>query len=523
MNSGAYTIAGRDYQRAGSATAHLKETLKRIGVEPADMRRAMIASYEAELNVVIHADRGTFRFWIDDGQLDVEIVDEGPGIADIDLAMTEGYSTAPPEARALGFGAGMGLPNMKRNCDRLDVRSSPGHGTEVRFTVHLHGQASGGVAAHSIRIRGDACVGCMRCLHACPTSAIRVHRGRPSVLSHLCIDCTACIETCRAGVFGMRPGKALPSPVPARLVVPAAFLMEFGPKVSPARVKRALESLGFQDVSVAEAWEDALRAAVIGYAAEAGVATPVISPVCPAVVNLIALRFPSLMAQIAPFRFPLEAAREELAGHAAAVVPMCPSCSTALRREARAAGGGPELVDLAALRDRVFPLVAGGTDADADGEKPGPRPEKRDARGIMQVTNVRHDVAVLEKVENGLLADIRILELYACDGGCFGSALLREDAYIGRRRWEKCRAAWRLGARAVRRDAPYAPRSGMRLDKDIASAMEKLSRIEDWSRKLPGRDCGMCGAPTCAAMAEDIVLGRAELAECAYRRGPEET
>ena len=130
-----YPIAGGDFERAGSASSLLKEQLKKVGVEPVAIRRAMIAAYEAEMNVVIYANKGNMQIALDTEKLDVEVTDEGPGIPDIEQAMIEGFSTAPPAIRELGFGAGMGLPNIKKNSDRFAIESAVGEGTRVTFTI----------------------------------------------------------------------------------------------------------------------------------------------------------------------------------------------------------------------------------------------------------------------------------------------------------------------------------------------------------------------------------------------------
>ena len=137
MTESSCQICGGDFERAGAASRLLKEQLKKIGVAPDILRRAMIATHEAEMNVVIHARRGTMKAVLDDQQARVEVIDEGPGIADTGLAMTEGYSTAGSQARRLGFGAGMGLPNIRKSVDRFTLESTVGKGTRLCFTIYL--------------------------------------------------------------------------------------------------------------------------------------------------------------------------------------------------------------------------------------------------------------------------------------------------------------------------------------------------------------------------------------------------
>jgi serine/threonine-protein kinase RsbT len=130
-----YEVSGRDYANAGRASTSIKDTLKRLGVHPAVVRRAAIASYEAEMNVVMYAVRGRMSLRVSAAAVTLEVQDEGPGIADVDLAMQEGYSTATPEMREMGFGAGMGLPNIKRNADVFDITSKVSQGTRLLIRI----------------------------------------------------------------------------------------------------------------------------------------------------------------------------------------------------------------------------------------------------------------------------------------------------------------------------------------------------------------------------------------------------
>ncbi len=126
-----YQVPGDDFSRAGEASSSVKRTLKELGFPPALVRRVAIAMYEAEINMVIHAEGGEVTAQITPEQIDIEFADVGPGIPDIDLAMQEGYSTASADVRDLGFGAGMGLPNMKKYADDMQISSVLGVGTTV--------------------------------------------------------------------------------------------------------------------------------------------------------------------------------------------------------------------------------------------------------------------------------------------------------------------------------------------------------------------------------------------------------
>ena len=130
-----YDVIGRDFLNAGRVSTSIKDTLKRLGVNPVVVRRVAIASYEAEMNVVMYALRATILLTVSPKDVTLAVDDTGPGIEDIALAMQEGYSTATPEMREMGFGAGMGLPNIKRNADEFVIASEIGRGTKLFIQV----------------------------------------------------------------------------------------------------------------------------------------------------------------------------------------------------------------------------------------------------------------------------------------------------------------------------------------------------------------------------------------------------
>jgi len=131
-----FYITGGDFSSAGTVSTEIKSILKEIGFHPSVVRRAAIACYEAEMNVTMYAERGTVRLSASPAAIKVQFEDRGPGIADISLAMQEGYSTATPEMREIGFGAGMGLPNIKKNSDVFDLSSDVGKGTTLDITIN---------------------------------------------------------------------------------------------------------------------------------------------------------------------------------------------------------------------------------------------------------------------------------------------------------------------------------------------------------------------------------------------------
>ncbi len=132
-----YPVDGGDLIEAGEASSKMKLTLKRLGLPPDVIRRASICMYEGEINMVIHADGGEAQVEVGMDEITIRMTDTGPGIPDVDQAMKEGFSTAGPTARELGFGAGMGLPNMKRYADELAIETEVGRGTVVTMKLKI--------------------------------------------------------------------------------------------------------------------------------------------------------------------------------------------------------------------------------------------------------------------------------------------------------------------------------------------------------------------------------------------------
>jgi iron only hydrogenase large subunit-like protein len=137
---------------------------------------------------------------------------------------------------------------------------------------------------------------------------------------------------------------------------------------------------------------------------------------------------------------------------------------------------------------------------------------------VLRVAGIKHVMKMMEAIEDGQIDDVAVVELYVCDHGCFGSPILMDNPFVAEHRWRQMEYTADARARAVRRKEALTPRQGVRLDRDMAKAIEKLRQIEEQIRTLPGRDCSICGAPSCAAMAEDIVLGRAQKKACVFFR-----
>ncbi len=132
-----YDVPGDDFTRAGAASGDVKRTLKQLGVSPAVIRNVAVAMYEGEINMVIHAGGGEIDVEVNEKEISMTLSDHGPGIENVELAMKEGYSTAPDNIRCLGFGAGMGLPNIKKYTDEFKLETEVGVGTTLRLKVYI--------------------------------------------------------------------------------------------------------------------------------------------------------------------------------------------------------------------------------------------------------------------------------------------------------------------------------------------------------------------------------------------------
>ncbi len=132
-----YLIEGGNFSKAGTASSLFKKVLKQLNVDPKLIKRTVVALYEAEVNIVAHAYNGVIKIDLDTERIYINLTDEGPGIPDIELAMQKGYSTASPEVREMGFGAGMGLANIQANADNLSIHSEVGKGTTVEIEFFL--------------------------------------------------------------------------------------------------------------------------------------------------------------------------------------------------------------------------------------------------------------------------------------------------------------------------------------------------------------------------------------------------
>jgi Na+-translocating ferredoxin:NAD+ oxidoreductase RNF subunit RnfB len=408
--------------------------------------------------------------------------------------------------------------------------------------------------APSIRFDSARCRGAMACMHACPTGAIRVRGGIARQLSDRCLDCGECVRACPNGAILPMTGTvsdlsrfrhtiAIPSPV---------LYSQFGRDVTPSAVLRALTLIGFHEACDLAATSESVSIAIQEYLDAVGTPRPLLSPFCPAIVRLIQIRYPQLLGHLIPIDSPMAIAARE-ARHRAVreggglteqeigVVYITP-CPAKLHAVEDRRHGWQTEVDAAIAICEIYPalLRALGEVRNANGEIHGlglgwpvlgGQLACLKAEDCLAVGGVTDAVRILDEIENGKLREIQYIELHSCATGCVGGSLTVENPYIAR--GEVLHTVRRYGGTPARdparvredvrrglfsRDGAIPPAPLLPLDTDVTHALRKLHLKRRLTERLPGIDCGACGAPTCADLAEDAVRGEARTEECVVLR-----
>jgi iron only hydrogenase large subunit-like protein len=510
----------------------------------------LIVAYELAMNIVIHASQGAVSTFWKDGALEIVVTDTGPGIEDIEKAMTEGYSTAPGHVKEMGYGAGMGLPNAKACSDSMEITSELDVGTTVVCHILPGKQETSALPYfHSVRLETERCLGCTNCIKGCPTEAIRVRGGKAFILQDRCIDCGECIRRCpnNAKVAVADDWDILDTFDYKIALVAPSFYGQFA-DISPGAVKAALcADGGFDEVFDVSIAADLVTAAMREYIQSNASIRPLISSACPAVLRFIQVRYPSLLKHLIPCEAPMEIAAwlaKERAKRlhpekspAAVFISPCPAKITAARQPV---GRGRSMVDAVISIDVAYAWVKRhAAQVQTPAEFPvssgygigwgrsGGELAAMNLRGL-SVDGIMHVSSVFEEIEKGVLRDLDFVEAQACSGGCVGGSLGVSNPFVARARLNALAQA-NLDAppnpliEDISADDPalwwsvdILPRPIFSLDDDAQEAKNKLTKLEKVLGELPGLDCGSCGAPTCRALAEDVVLGRGALSDCIF-------
>ncbi len=403
---------------------------------------------------------------------------------------------------------------------------------------------------HSVFLDASKCTGCTTCIRHCPTEAIRIRDGKATIAEERCIDCGECIRVCPhnakravcsklADMDGFRWKIALPAP---------SLYAQFDNLDDIDYVLSGLRRVGFDQVYEVSKAAELVSAYTRLYLDTEGIEKPIISSACPAVVRLIALRFPALRDHVVQMLPPMEIAAKlareqaqqehpELAPEEIGVcfISPCPAKSSYVKNGF--AGYESQVDVVVSISDLYFQLINA---MDASDEV-----ENLSTSGMMGVgwassggeasalfndrylsaDGIENVNRVLDQIENGNIPPLDFVELNACTGGCVGGVLTIENPYIAKARLQSLRRFLPVSQNFLPPDTHYIPeeyffdsmpeyKSVSQLGSTMAESMRMLADIQSLRAELPGLDCGSCGAPTCRAFAEDVVRGTACKSDC---------
>ncbi len=402
---------------------------------------------------------------------------------------------------------------------------------------------------HSVRLDEEKCEGCTNCIKRCPTEAIRVRNGKAHIISERCIDCGECIRICpHHAKYAECDSFNKILEYQYRVALPAPTLYgQFNHLDDVDYVLTALKSMGFDDTFEvsrgAELVSDATRLLM-----ESGqLKKPVISSACPAVCRLIRVRFPNLIDHLLDLNAPMEEAARlarieavEKTGLKPSEIGIffltpCPAKNTAVKQPL---GIEKSNVDgVVAIKD-VYPVLFQQMDKVR-------QPESLRQSGVIGVSwagsggesaallrdrylaadGTENVIKVLEELEDEKLNDIDFIELNACTGGCVGGVLTVENPFVARARLQRLRQYLPVSCnhleggqipQAMHWEHPLEASSVLKLADNVIDAMKRMNELNELHERLPGLDCGTCGAPSCRALAEDIVRGMASEEDCVF-------
>lgn len=401
---------------------------------------------------------------------------------------------------------------------------------------------------HSVVLDKEKCVGCTNCIKRCPTEAIRVRDGKAQIISERCIDCGECIRVCphhakKAKFDHMDRLKEFSYTI----ALPAPTLYgQFNNLDDIDFVLTGLKKMGFDEVFEVSRAAELVSEATRRLMADDSLPRPVISSACPAVVRLIRVRFPDLCPHVLPLRSPMETAATFAKSAAAKktglplekigcfFITPCPAKVTDINQPI---GVEKSMVDGAIPISEIFPALSSKMDkleqvepisesgiigvswASSGGEASALLNDK-----YLAADGIENVIRVLEELEDERIRELDFIELNACSGGCVGGVLCVENAYVAKARLQRLRKYLPVSKNHLREEIPsvmnwqesleFSP--VLTLSEDLSKAMQMMMEIDDIGEKFPGLDCGACGAPSCKALAEDVVKGLAKESDCIF-------
>lgn len=409
---------------------------------------------------------------------------------------------------------------------------------------------------HSIRINEEKCIGCVVCMKACPTRAIRVRKnGKAQILYRKCIDCGECLRVCpHNAVIPMTTSSsdlekfkykvALPSPV---------IYSQFGQHIMPNEILSILKEMGFDYTYDETVMCEMTGMAIESYLEEKQSRAPVISSSCPVVVRLIQGMFPALCELIVPIEPPRELAarslreeisrRDKIPEKDIGIFHITPCAARMVSINYPASMEKSYLDGAISIRElyntmmmklkRQEPLSMLQTQSRISGIGLGWAVPGGEVRGVkfhtVSVSGVYDTIKILRDVEAGKLKDIKYLECMICPDGCLGGPLMVENRFVAQsnilmliRMYSGKKSVDAYMAKKLYKEGFFSfermvkPKPFPPLDEDRKQALIKLKKKEELIKKLPGIECGNCGAPDCKTLADDIVRGEAELTDCRF-------
>lgn len=404
---------------------------------------------------------------------------------------------------------------------------------------------------HSVVLEEDRCCGCTNCIKRCPTEAIRVRDGKAHIITERCIDCGECIRVCphhakKASSDSIEEIEKFKY----KIAIPAPALFgQFNNLDDIDIVLNGLLKLGFDSVFEVSRGAELVSQATRQLIREKKLTYPIISSACPAVVRLIKQRFPDLCENVMPLKAPMEVSAMLAKRNAvektglpiedigAFFITPCPAKVTEINRpmdvNKRSYCDGaiaiskiyPKLTSAMDKLTTIEPLANSGVIgvgwATSGGESAAMLGNK-----YLAADGIENVIRVLEDLEDEKIRNVEFVELNACSGGCVGGVLNVENPYVAQARIHTLRKYLPVSQNHLHHGVPDKmmwehpleyDESVLSLDKDINKAMEMMEQIEKIEASLPGLDCGSCGAPSCHAMAEDIVKGSAKETDCIFK------
>lgn len=402
---------------------------------------------------------------------------------------------------------------------------------------------------HSVRLNPDLCKGCINCIKRCPTEAIRVRNKKALINSKFCIDCGECIRVCpHHAKYAIYDKLDEMKKYDYTVALPAPSLYsQFNNLEDVNIVLNALLLMGFDDVFEVSAAAELASEATRAYMTEHKDQFPIISTACPSVVRLIRVRFPNLISHMLPLNPPIEIAAILAAQRALKTTGLprekigiffispCPSKVTYAR--APLGNEHSEVDAVLAIKD-VYPqllsrMKAVGNDYPEIGTsgkigiswgRSGGESSGLLSESYLAADGIENVIRVLEDLEDQKFSNLEFVELNACNGGCVGGILAVENPYVAEVKLKRLRRYMPVARTHMSQDAeqviPWTTgvqfEPVFRLGTTMMESFSRLNQVERLCKKLPGLDCGSCGAPTCKALAEDIVRGDAQETDCVY-------